>query len=152
MSYKLSNQLDADAVTSFELYRKYFELNKYHFPKSVIRLVKSSDWNGGTMQKGPMDSRLIKTTLLHSKSEIQFELEKRQSGDKLIIKYSGVQSFDLRRKFTEELIWRYEQFRFVNSYNKYKLQDKIFIHDIEWTSGEIFKIEAKEISVQYIEK
>lgn len=152
MSFKLSQQLDADSVTAFELYRKYIERNRSYFPESVLKLYENQEWQGGTLNKGPMDSILNRLRINIDENQIELELTKRLSGFKIFIQYNSITEYNIQRQKKEVLTWRYEQFRYIDSYRKYRTQEKIFAHDIEWTSGEIFTIEAKEINFKFIEK
>ena len=155
MSLKLSPQLDADPIAAFALYTAYFNANKRSFPKSIIPLIDHDQWNGGCMSDSPHDSLLteIKLDALGSKdAEITIHLSKPHLDLEIIITYKGVLKFDFPEVFRidEPLEWRYEQFLYFDPYKDFGIKNrKMFQHDIEWRTGDIWSIIASEIKVSW---
>ena len=153
MTFKLSEQLDADGTTAFTLYQKYVENNRWRFPESVLSVIENPDWSGGYYSKSPHDGEL-KSILISGigtkENRIELQISKLWEDVEIQINYLDVFDFNfpnigLLEQFPS---WRYEQFKFYDPYHKHGIKNKkMFIHEIEWVTGIVWSITASEIEV-----
>jgi len=159
MAFKLSAQLDqlGNPNLAFELYESYIDHNKWRFPESALEVIAHPDWKAGSQSKAPyysnLDSFEVKS-LGSSNAELALKLVKEmyvETPFNILITYKGL--FDLELPSTpgfseEPMTWRYEQFLYFDAYHQYKIKDKLFTHQIEWTNGRIWSITARDIHVE----
>lgn len=154
MSLKLSEQIDADALAAFALYKKYLENFSYKFPASVLKLLDHPDWHGGCDSKSPHDASLKSFALTNIGTESScFEMHLSKSDFCLIrIQYFDVLEISipclgLTNSGKE---WCYEQFRYFDPFHSHGIKEKkMFTHDIEWVGGVIWQITASKIEVTW---
>jgi len=154
MTFKLSEQLDADAQTAFALYKKYVEHYRYKFPESVLSLIENPDWEGGYYSKSPHDGELknlVISGIGTNESRLELQIAKPWADWEIQINYLDVFNFDLPDvglTLAAFPSWRYEQFKFYDPYRPHGIQNKkMFTHQIEWVNGVVWSITASEIEV-----
>lgn len=161
MTFKLGEQLDSGANPdlSFKLYASYIENNQRKFPEGVLNIIANPDWSGGSPSKAPYYSHLdsIKIENIGKPTAmLTIKLFKHMYVEKpffIELSYHGLFKFDIPNQnniYQSDIIWRYEQFLVFDGYQSHKSQEKFFAHQIEWVTGEVWTIIAKEFSAQWI--
>ncbi len=155
---KLSAQLDdvGNPNLPFELYKSYINHNKWRIPQSALDIIACTDWSGGSDSKAPYYSHLTDmqiSDLGSPESTLKLLLQKDMYVDspfQLEITYKGLFALDIPKHeiFPEQsLIWRYEQFLYFDAYHSAGIKNKLFTHQIEWVTGQVWSITAREIEV-----
>lgn len=161
MSFKLSAQLDevGNPNLPFQMYASYLENNKHRFPKSVIDVISNPNWSGGSQSNSPYYGQLVKVKIQNignSTASLKLTLRKEMYVPKpfhVELLYSGLLKLNIpnQNNLSSNMTWRYEQFLYFDDYKNHTPQDKFFTHQIEWVSGEIWSITAREIDVKCID-
>ena len=162
MVYQLSEQLDdiGNAKYAFDAYREYLKTNKERIPQSVLSIIDSEDWYGGSMSKAPYYCHLESLELRDygkKTANLTLNLIKRDYREKpftLKIVYQGLSEFDLPGQHSisdSAHIQRYNEFLFFDPWHRYNINEKMFTHKIEWVDGNVWTISAREIQVDWKE-
>ncbi len=161
MAFKLSEQLDhiGDPNLSFEMYRSYVEENKHRFPESVIELMALESWSGGSSSDAPYYGDLLNVEIHDfgkQSASVKIVLLKQDYVDtpfNIELIYKGLLKLNIPNldDISEQRSkWRYEEFLFFDPYHSNSLKEKMFTHRIEWDSGNIWDITARDIEVKWV--
>ena len=161
MSFKLGDQLDhlGNPNLAFEMYRSYVEHNKHRFPASVIEVMANANWAGGSASNAPYYSDLESIEINDfgkSTASAKLILLKQDYVEKpftIEIIYKGLFRFEIpeHNKVSDAALkWRYEQFLFFDPHHSHGLKDKMFTHQIEWITGEIWSITARDVEIKWL--
>lgn len=165
MVYQLSEQLDhiGNPQYAFDAYKEYLKTNRNRFPQSVLDIIDSQNWYGGSGSKALYYCTLNKLELIdygQSTAQLILTLSKIEDRDlegipftlKLI--YQGVTELNIPHQehvSINVLKCRYNEFEFFDPWRKYQSNEKMFSHYIDWIGQNVWKITAKELHAIWTE-
>lgn len=160
MTFKLSAQCNdvGDPRLPFQLYRSYIEQNKWRIPESALAVIAHPGWEGGCESQSPHDGKLVSfkaTDIGQPSAELTLVLMKERYSEPhfyLEITYKGLLALDIpdQQRFSlSSFVWHCDEFLYFDAFHEWEIKDKHFTHHIEWLGKDIWKITAREISVQW---
>lgn len=160
MTFKLSRQLDCvdNANLPFALYRSYIDHNRSRFPQSALSLIEHPDWSRASQPKAPYNSEVMGVALTNfgkPQAALRLLLLKKNYVEEpfhIEIVYKGLLQLDIPQQdmiSINPLIWRYEQFLYYEEARAQRVEEKVFTHQVEWLSGEVWSITAQDIEVRW---
>lgn len=155
MAYYLTKERHEDVVGAWRRYQEYLHANREQFPPGAFALGTAEWWQDGNDHRSPHDSWLERATV--SESAIGERFEKRVTTLKvrlLAAYHDGVIELFYPRVFNYSFHgpdcgcgsgdWCYDEFRLSSAGN--------VIHEIEWSGGSRWILEASDIEYQWIPK
>jgi len=155
MAYYLAKERQADVAVAYQRYQEYLMENKHRFPQGAFALGTSGWWQNANDHRSPHDAWLenvifsepsngersqdrmtvIKVRLLASFHDGFIELF-----------YPHVFNYSFQSPDCESGLgdWRYDEFRLSEAGN--------VIHEIEWSKGARWIIEASDVEYKWIAK
>ena len=155
MAFYLTKERHEDVSGSYRRYREYLQANEHRFPKGAFAFATSGWWYDGNDHRSLHDAWLESMTLSEPATGERFEQRFTTLRVRLLGAYHdgfielfyprvfnySFQSPDSARGIRD---WVYDEFRLS--------EDGHLIHEIEWSSGSRWTIEATDIEYQWIPK
>lgn len=159
MVYKLSDQLDhmGNSQYIFEAYNKYLRENRNRLPTSVLDLIASEHWHGGSGSTAPYYCELQNIEIIDFGKEtahLILTLIKKDHRDykekpfRLKLIYQGLLELNIPHQkdiSVNPFMWRYDEFLFFDPWSGYEHNEKMFTHNIEWVGKYVWSITAKDL-------
>ncbi|WP_278395408.1 hypothetical protein [Acinetobacter venetianus] len=159
MVYKLSDQLDhiGNPQYIFEAYKEYLNTNRNKFPTSVLDILASERWFGGSGSIAPYYCELDNFEIIDFGKEsahLILTLIKKDHRDyeetpfRLRLIYQGILEFNIPYQkilSINPFVWRYDEFLFFDPWSSYGNNERMFTHNIEWVGKNVWSITAKQI-------
>lgn len=159
MVYKLSDQLDhiGNPKYLFEAYDEYLKTNKNKLPESLLVLLASDWWYGGSGSTAPYYCELDNFEIIDFGKEsahlilILIKKDHRDYKEKpfrLRLIYQGLLELNIPHQkdiSINPFMWRYDEFLFFDPWSSYGHNERMFTHNIEWVGKNVWSITAKQI-------
>ena len=155
MAYYLAKERQSDAAGAYQRYQAYFKENKQRFPPGAYALGTSEWWQDANSHRSPHDAWLESVTFSEpSRGERSQERTTAMKVQLLAsfhdgfieLFYPGVFRYSLESADCVAGLgdWRYDEFRLSPAGN--------VIHEIEWSKGARWVIEASDVEYEWIPK
>ena len=159
MVYKLSEQLDhvGNSEYIFEAYEEYLRENRGKLPTSILDLIDSEQWRGGSGSTAPYYCELKDIEVIDfgkATARLILTLIKKEHRDykekpfQLRLIYQGLLELNIAQQrdiSVNPFIWRYDEFLFFDPWSSYGHNEKMFTHNIEWVGKNVWSITAKDL-------
>ncbi|MDR2060141.1 MAG: hypothetical protein LBQ29_01920 [Acinetobacter sp.] len=159
MVYKLSEQLDhvGNPEYIFEAYKEYLRENRSKLPASILNLIASEQWQGGSGSTAPCYCELQDIEIIDfgkATARLILTLIKKEYRDykekpfQLRLIYQGLLELNIAQQrdiSVNPFIWRYDEFLFFDPWSSYGHNEKMFTHNIEWVGKNVWSITAKDL-------
>jgi hypothetical protein len=155
MAFYLTKERHENVVGAYRRYQEYLLANKQHFPPGAFSLGTAEWWQDGNDHRSPHDAWLENATFSEPASREHFDKRTTALKVRLLAAYhDGFIELFYPRVFSYSLLcsdcerglgdWCYDEFRLSPAGH--------IIHEIEWTHGHRWLIEASDIEYQWIPK
>lgn len=155
MAYYLAKERRKDVAGAYRRYQEYLKGNKHRFPSGAFALGTSEWWQDANIHSSPHDAWL--ESLIFSEPSSGERSQNRTTAIKVWLLaayhdgfielfYPRVFNFSLESADCQAGIgdWMYDEFRLSEAGN--------VIHEIEWSKGARWIIEASDVEYKWIPK